>query len=249
MKTSARFPHALHPDPAFTLIELLVVIAIIGILASLLLPSLARAKEAGKRTACISNLRQIGLAEVLYRNDNDGTFASRDLQRGWLHAIEGAIPGDQVLLCPNDLETRQEHSGEHAHDEDEVHRSYLMNGFDDFFVNWLPADAWKRHATGTAPGTMREGSVPEPSDTVSFGEKKGASEAFYLELLKPETGYLEDLEQSRHPRSALAGKGGSANFVFLDGSVRTLKFGRSLRPMNLWAVSPEWRTNATMERE
>jgi prepilin-type N-terminal cleavage/methylation domain-containing protein/prepilin-type processing-associated H-X9-DG protein len=249
MKSSRYFSSVRQLSTAFTLIELLVVIAIIGILASLLLPSLARAKEAGKRTACIGNLRQIGLAEVLYRNDNDGAFASRDLQRGWLHAIEGAIPGDQVLLCPNDLETRQEHSGEHAHDEDEVHRSYLMNGFDDFFVNALPTVAWKRHATGTDPGTMKEGSVPEPSNTVGFGEKKGASEAFYLELLKPETGYLDDLEQSRHPRSALGSKGGSANFVFLDGSVHTLKFGRSLRPMNRWAVASEWRTNGPTTRD
>ena len=249
MKSSRCLSGARQLSMAFTLIELLVVIAIIGILASLLLPSLARAKEAGKRTACISNLRQIGLAEVLYRNDNDGAFASRDLQRGWLPAIEGAIRGDQVLLCPNDLETRKEHSGEHAHEEDEIHRSYLMNGFDDFFIKALPSDAWERHAAGKTPGMMKEGSVPEPSDTAGFGEKKGDSEAFYLELLKPENGYLEDLEQSRHPRSALGGNGGSANFVFLDGSVRTLKSGRSLRPMILWAVTPEWRTNATLARE
>ena len=55
----------------FTLIELLVVIAIIAILMAILMPSLNRAREQGKRAACLSNLKQLTLAWIAYAGDND----------------------------------------------------------------------------------------------------------------------------------------------------------------------------------
>jgi len=64
-------------ESGFTLIELLVVIAIIAVLAGLLLPALARAKGTAKKSACISNMRQLGLSWRMYLDDNNSRFPDR----------------------------------------------------------------------------------------------------------------------------------------------------------------------------
>jgi len=80
----------------FTLIELLVVIAVIAILAALLLPALARAKQKGQQAACMSNMRQIGMAARLYMDDYKG---------GLFHHHEGWVldDGTQVDQLPSSL--------------------------------------------------------------------------------------------------------------------------------------------------
>lgn len=119
---SAGGPPARNPSPsAFTLIELLVVVAIIALLASLLLPALARAQGSARRSACVSNERQLGLAWMMYLADHADRFPDRrdlkqslpggympwttwpksDPRAGWAAVVLGnGVPEGRVWDCP-----------------------------------------------------------------------------------------------------------------------------------------------------
>ncbi|MCW5943399.1 MAG: type II secretion system protein [Fimbriimonadaceae bacterium] len=93
---------------AFTLIELLVVVAIVAILAAILFPVLAQVKGAAKKTACLLNGRQIGIAFLMYAADNDdhlpfGSFPRRDLS--WTHQCQPYVKGRALFRCPEDRST------------------------------------------------------------------------------------------------------------------------------------------------
>ncbi len=108
----------------FTLIELLVVLAIIGLLASLLLPAVSRATEAGRSTACLSNLRQIGLAVQMYVQDNRNRLPFIRDRRFETNAppdtnavasidvvLTDYLGASRVLRCPSDRKRFFEQTG------------------------------------------------------------------------------------------------------------------------------------------
>lgn len=96
---------------AFTLIELLVVVVIISILAAILFPVFTQARERARATACLSNLKQIGLAWTMYSQDYDEQLvmyaypqfsgSSYTWEYGWQTALMPYINNNQVFICPS----------------------------------------------------------------------------------------------------------------------------------------------------
>jgi len=99
--------HRINPQ-RFTLIELLVVIAIIAILAAILLPVLAIAREKGKRISCASNLKNVGMALRLYSNDSDDYFPPDDNAAGLTALVAlDHIKSLKLFTCPSTKTERE----------------------------------------------------------------------------------------------------------------------------------------------
>lgn len=176
---------------AFTLIELLVVIAIIAILASILFPVFAQAKNAAKKTASLSNMRQVSTAAMLYMGDYDDNtppvywFNPLDLSlptsQGFYYyplLIRPYAKNDKIFLCPNDTADDPilaDPAGKGRFDPTSSFKDYLIGanasyGYNFRYLNTLSPGAVMGGRTLSNFAGISVTSINSPASTLMFAE-------------------------------------------------------------------------------
>jgi len=187
------------PRRAFTLIELLVVIAIIAILAAILFPVFAKAREKARQTACLSNARQLGTALMMYVSDSDGCFGVTNHHSvppiTWYGQLMPYARNDQILRCPS------------LRDDGNSYTDYLFNAV---LSHGLAEGALRDSAGQIAIGERRRGVVsfdyhPWPHDETSWDNLDA--------YVHPDgDDFRVELEPSRHNEGS--------NYTFADGHAK-----------------------------
>jgi len=159
----------MHRKLGFTLIELLVVIAIIAILAAILFPVFAKVREKARQTACLSNMKQLGLGFAQYTQDYDETFPCGMFQasgpgtntgNGWALQVMPYVKSNAVFKCPDD-------------------NTGLTAGFNEIVVSYA-MNQYLDSLTGNQPGTTKLAQLSAPASTVALAEVTNCVAPFML---------------------------------------------------------------------
>lgn len=174
----------------FTVIELLVVVAVVAILAGLLFPVLVQAKGQAQRTRCLSNLKELGTACLMYVNDWQGSLphpgGSYLIRWAWDQDIHGGVDaylkakgmGDTVWRCPGAQKptfTGPPPTGE----ANSYGRSYCMNDYLRAF-NYGPASGWTSVPPGRPLHGLKESQLQCPSRTIMLFETYQDPDSGYM---------------------------------------------------------------------
>ena len=230
----------------FTLIELLVVIAIIAILAAILFPVFARARENARRASCQSNLKQIGLGIMQYAQDYDEKLPRRiagadadglgaDIGAlSWRRAIFPYVKSTQLFACPSNTDNanfaddstngNMTAIGLNPAADPRFPRSYAING----------ADGFGNVGGGTSPGKRGTGVSLASIDSVS--QTLLVVEAIGVGWSEITPNYDWGFWNQSGPGPNFVGHLQTENFLFCDGHVKALKVPATGSPINMWNI-------------
>lgn len=212
---------------AFTLLELLVVIAIIAVLASLITAVVSRSKESSHRAACLSNLRQMGVAVNLFTGDNNFELPGRTSGNGtarWPAVLAPYIGDSRVYAAPGDPENWILQKKDPLSNS-QNNTSFIMNGYNDL----LDPAAGGNLTFGAI--RVRTTMIERPSEVILFGMPRADSDHFYMDFLEGPNGNQVDVLNTK------AYTTGSC-YLFADGSARFLKAEE--HNVRLWLVNKEF---------
>jgi prepilin-type N-terminal cleavage/methylation domain-containing protein/prepilin-type processing-associated H-X9-DG protein len=215
----------------FTLIELLVVIAIIAILAAILFPVFARARENARRSSCMSNMKQIGLGILQYTQDYDEKMVlirqDGDCSAPWGELVQPYLKSKQIFDCPsNTTATVVSCSNSAAR----VFTDYQANGArystasSGGFGYDRPMDMVKWNAPTYVIEPTSLSSIVEPSRAIMVAEYKGTGNHANINSTGSANGMFD-------PTNHL----GTSNYLFADGHVKSMRPTRTIAGGNMWA--------------
>ena len=221
----------------FTLIELLVVIAIIAILAAILFPVFAQAREAARKTQCLSNLKQIGTAYSMYTQDYDelmpcnwsrGLWAS-DPNAGqykWMDAIMPYVKNEGVFNCPSDTLTNGGYKYyKNLTGPSEVNwGSYVTN------IAYWGAGAPTPPTSDTNTGVVSLAQLARPADTILAGDGNGAFQVAWPDIAsQPGISVVNGTRRlglnggdDKHEGAYVERHQGKLNTIFCDGHAKSI---------------------------
>ncbi len=231
---SLDLPRSRRSRDAFTLIELLVVIAIIALLAAILFPAFASAREGARRASCSSNLRQIGLAVQQYTQDYDERYPSSYTQSGVVVDIwklaQPYMKSEQVLYCPSDT-TAVTCNPAHGCTSSGIEISYGFNSGPtySFSADAIHGGIWSSYQAPAFVGSSLA-AVTTSSDTFLAADSYDI--AFHS--MDP-TAYSGSTAPNRN--SAWR-HGNWRNVVFTDGHVKALQWRSGLTSSNNMIMLP-----------